>query len=66
MDCPNSFAPSGSPCNTKEKTRSAVEIIGLPQRNFVGATRIVLAEKGAAHNSIPMPPNSPDGLAIHL
>ena len=65
MDCPNSFAPSGSPCNTKEKTRSAVEIIGLPQSKFVCATRIALAEKGVAHNSIPMPPHSPDGLGIH-
>lgn len=44
---------------------SAVEIIGLPQSNFVWATRIALAEKGVAHESIPMPPHSPDVLAVH-
>jgi hypothetical protein len=44
---------------------SAVEIIGLPQSNFVWATRIALAEKGVADKSIPMPPHSPDVLAVH-
>ncbi|MCX7283828.1 MAG: glutathione S-transferase family protein [Novosphingobium sp.] len=44
---------------------SAVEIIGLPQSNFVWATRIALAEKGVAHESMPVPPHSPEVLAIH-
>ncbi|QMW21587.1 glutathione S-transferase family protein [Sandaracinobacteroides saxicola] len=42
-----------------------VQIIGLPQSNFVWATRIALAEKGVAHQSIPAPPHSPDVVAIH-
>lgn len=44
---------------------SAVQIIGLPQSNYVWATRIALAEKGVAHENIPAPPHSPDVLAIH-
>ncbi len=44
---------------------SAVQIIGLPQSNFVWATRIALAEKGVPHQNIPAPPHSPDVLAIH-
>jgi glutathione S-transferase len=44
---------------------SAVQIIGLPQSNFVWATRIALAEKGVVHESIPMPPHCPEVLAIH-
>lgn len=44
---------------------SAVQIIGLPQSNFVWATRIALAEKGVPHENIPAPPHSPDVLAIH-
>lgn len=42
-----------------------VQIIGLPQSNFVWATRIALAEKGVAHENIPAPPHSPEVLAIH-
>ncbi|WP_404366026.1 glutathione S-transferase family protein [Sphingomonas sp. MMS24-J45] len=44
---------------------SAVQIIGLPQSNFVWATRIALAEKGVAHENIPVPPHSPEALAVH-
>lgn len=42
-----------------------VQIIGLPQSNFVWATRLALAEKGVAHENIPAPPHSPEALAIH-
>lgn len=44
---------------------SAIQIIGLPQSNFVWATRIALAEKGVAHENIPAPPHSPEVLAVH-
>lgn len=42
-----------------------VQIIGLPQSNFVWAARIALAEKGVAHENVPAPPHSPEVLAIH-
>jgi glutathione S-transferase len=44
---------------------SDVQVIGLPQSNFVWAVRIALAEKGVAHETIPAPPHSPDVMAIH-
>lgn len=44
---------------------SDIEILGLPQSNFVWATRIALAEKGVAHISTSAPPHSPEILAIH-
>lgn len=44
---------------------SDVQIMGLPQSNFVWATRIALAEKGVAHENVPAPPHSPEVLAIH-
>ena len=44
---------------------SDIEIFGLPQSNFVWATRIALAEKGVAHISTNAQPHSPEILAIH-
>ena len=44
---------------------SDVQIIGLPQSNFVWAVRIALAEKGVAHRNIPAPPHSPEVNAVH-
>lgn len=42
-----------------------VQIIGLPQSNFVWAVRIALAEKGVAHDSVPAPPHSREVAAVH-
>ena len=42
-----------------------VQVIGLPQSNFVWSVRIALAEKGVAHENIPAPPHSPVVTAIH-
>jgi len=42
-----------------------VQVIGLPQSNYVWAVRIALAEKGVAHESILAPPHSPEVAAIH-
>ncbi|MDX2234645.1 MAG: glutathione S-transferase family protein [Hyphomonadaceae bacterium] len=42
-----------------------VEIIGLPQSNYVWAVRIACAEKGAPHVCVPAPPHSPAVTAIH-
>lgn len=42
-----------------------VQVIGLPQSNFVWAVRIALAEKGVAHENIPAPPHSPEVTAVH-
>ncbi len=42
-----------------------VQVIGLPQSNFVWAVRIALAEKGIAHENIPAPPHSSDVTAMH-
>ena len=42
-----------------------VQLIGLPQSNFVWSVRIALAEKGVAHENIPAPPHSPAVTAIH-
>lgn len=44
---------------------SDVQVIGLPQSNFVWAVRIALAEKGVAHENIPAPPHSPEVTAVH-
>lgn len=44
---------------------SDVQILGLPQSNFVWATRIALAEKGVAHENVPAPPHSPEVAAVH-
>ena len=44
---------------------SDVQVIGLPQSNFVWAVRIALAEKGVEHEIVPAPPHSPDVLAVH-
>ncbi len=43
----------------------AVQVIGLPQSNYVWAVRIALAEKGIEHENIPAPPHSPEVTAIH-
>ena len=44
---------------------SEVQVLGLPQSNYVWAVRIALAEKGVDHENIPAPPQSPDILAVH-
>ena len=44
---------------------SEVQVIGLPQSNYVWAVRIALAEKGVEHENIPAPPHSPDVAGIH-
>jgi glutathione S-transferase len=44
---------------------SEVQVLGLPQSNYVWAVRIALAEKGVDHENIPAPPHSPDILAVH-
>jgi glutathione S-transferase len=43
----------------------SVEIIGLPQSNFVCATRIACAEKGVPHTSIEAPPHGPQAQERH-
>ena len=42
-----------------------VQVIGLPQSNFVWAVRIALAEKGVMHENIPAAPHSPEVTDIH-
>lgn len=42
-----------------------VEIIGLPQSNFVWTARIACAEKGVEHVNVPAPPHTPEVAAIH-
>lgn len=42
-----------------------VQVIGLPQSNYVWAVRIALAEKGVAHETIAVPPHSPQVLEVH-
>lgn len=44
---------------------SNVQVIGLPQSNYVWAVRIALTEKGVVHEHIAAPPHSPEVLAIH-
>ncbi|QMW22046.1 glutathione S-transferase family protein [Sandaracinobacteroides saxicola] len=44
---------------------SQVQVIGLPQSNFVWAVRIALAEKGIAHELVVAPPHSAEVNAIH-
>ena len=44
---------------------SDVQVIGLPQSNYVWAVRIALAEKGVVHENIPAPPHSPEAVAVH-
>ena len=42
-----------------------IQVIGLPQSNFVWAVRIALAEKGIAHENIAASPHSPEVTAVH-
>jgi glutathione S-transferase len=44
---------------------SDVQVIGLPQSNYVWAVRIALAEKGVDYENIPAPPHSPEAVAVH-
>lgn len=44
---------------------SDVQVIGLPQSNFVWAVRIALSEKGVDHKNIPVPPHSSEAVAVH-
>jgi glutathione S-transferase len=44
---------------------SDVQLMGLPQSNFVWAVRIALAEKGAPYEHVPVPPHSPEATAVH-
>jgi glutathione S-transferase len=42
-----------------------LQIIGLPQSNYVWATRIFIAEKGIPHTMVAIDPHSPDVNKIH-
>lgn len=42
-----------------------VQILGVPQSNYVWATRIALTEKGVEYDLIPTAPHSPEITAIH-
>lgn len=42
-----------------------VEIIGIPQSNFVWAARIAAAEKGVPHSNLPLPPGHLDLAGLH-
>ncbi len=42
-----------------------LQIIGLPQSNWVWATRIACAEKGVAHENIGVMPHSPEVTALN-
>ncbi|WP_203070641.1 glutathione S-transferase family protein [Falsiroseomonas ponticola] len=42
-----------------------IEIIGIPQSNFVWAARIAAGEKGVPHVSTPLPPGHPDLAGLH-
>lgn len=42
-----------------------LQLIGGPRSNFVWTTRIMLAEKGVAYDLVPVPPHTPDVVAIH-
>jgi len=42
-----------------------LEIIGVPQSNYVWAVRMVCAEKGVPYEHNPVRPHSPDVDAVH-
>ncbi|MEO0373279.1 MAG: glutathione S-transferase family protein [Cyanobacteria bacterium P01_A01_bin.17] len=42
-----------------------LQIIGLPQSNYVWATRLFIAEKGVPHTMVPAEPHSPPVSEIH-
>jgi glutathione S-transferase len=42
-----------------------VAILGTPHSNFVRAVRMVLREKGLAHDYLPVRPHSPEANAVH-
>lgn len=42
-----------------------IQVIGLPQSNFVWAVRIALAEKQVEYESIPAAPHSPEVTTVH-
>jgi glutathione S-transferase len=42
-----------------------LEILGVPESNFVWAVRIACAERGAAHALRPLPPHHPEVTAIN-
>ncbi|MEM1414171.1 MAG: glutathione S-transferase family protein [Myxococcota bacterium] len=44
---------------------STLEILGLPESNYVWATRFAIAEKGVPHTLVPTPPQDPAVKAIH-
>jgi glutathione S-transferase len=44
---------------------SELQIIGVPQSNFVWTTRIFVAEKGVPYTALPGQPHGPDSAAIH-
>jgi glutathione S-transferase len=49
----------------KERNMSDLQIIGLPQSNYVWATRIACAEKGIAHENVAADPHTSEIDAIH-
>lgn len=44
---------------------SKVQIIGVPQSTFVRTVRIAAEEKGVPYDLVPVPPQTPEVLAIH-
>jgi glutathione S-transferase len=42
-----------------------LEILGIPQSNFVRAVRMACEEKGLAYDVLPLMPQTPEVLAIH-
>jgi glutathione S-transferase len=45
--------------------QSPFEIFGTPFSNFVRAVRMAIAEKGLAYEYHPVPPHSPEAIAVH-
>jgi glutathione S-transferase len=51
--------------NREEKIMAELEILGFPQSNFVWVTRIAATEKGVPYTLLPLPPHTPDILAVN-
>jgi glutathione S-transferase len=48
-----------------KSAQSRIEIFGVPQSNFTRAVRIACAEKSIEYDYHPVPPHSPEVVAIH-
>jgi len=49
----------------KDRTMPELEILGVPQSNFVWVCRIAAAEKGVAYSLVPARPHTPEVKALH-